>query len=122
MRDRAIFVGNPDDIVPLSFGTDLPNMRDWIPKHFDFSGYIIGEHPSTFGPRAELRRQLGYSDGERVAIVTVGGSAVGAPLIRRILQSVPMARAKMPDLRVIVVVSTITLIDAASATSFDGAC
>ena len=80
VRDRAIFVGNPEDIVPLSFGTDLPNMRDWVPKHFDFSGYIIGEHPSTFGPRAELRRQLGYRDGERVAIVTVGGSGVGVHL------------------------------------------
>lgn len=103
VRDRAIFVGNPHDIVPLSFGTDLPNMRDWIPKHFDFSGYIIGEHPSTFGPRAELRRQLGYRDGELVAIVTVGGSGVGAHLIRRILQSIPMALGKIPDLRVIVV-------------------
>ncbi len=103
VRDCAVFVGNPDDIVPLSFGTDLPHMRDWIPKHFDFSGYIIGEHPNTFGNRADLRRQLGYRDGERVAIVTVGGSGVGAPLIRRILQSVPMARAKVQGLRVIVV-------------------
>lgn len=103
VRDRAIFVGNPEDIVPLSFGKDLPYMRDWVPKHFDFAGYIIGEHPSTFGPRADLRRQLGYRNGERVAIVTVGGSGVGAPLIRRILQSVPIVRAKTPDLRIIVV-------------------
>ena len=103
VRDRSIFVGNPDDIVPMSFGADLPTMRDWIPKHYEFSGYIIGEHPSTFGPRAELRRQLGYRDGERVAIVTVGGSGVGAHLIRRILQSIPMARIQVPELRVIVV-------------------
>jgi predicted glycosyltransferase len=74
-----------------------------VPKHFDFAGYVIGEHPATFGPRADLRRQLGYRDGERVVIVTVGGSGVGAPLIRRILQSVPMAQAKTPGLRVIVV-------------------
>ena len=26
---------------------DLPAMRDWMPKHFDFAGYIIGEHPQT---------------------------------------------------------------------------
>jgi pimeloyl-ACP methyl ester carboxylesterase/predicted glycosyltransferase len=103
VRDRAIFVGSPDDIVPLSFGRDLPDMRDWVPKHFDFAGYIIGEHPTTFGPRADLRRQLGYRDGERVVIVTVGGSGVGAPLIRRILQSLPMAQAKVPGLRVVVV-------------------
>ena len=47
VRDRAIFVGRPEDIVPLSFGKDLPAMRDWVPKHFDFAGYIIGEHPET---------------------------------------------------------------------------
>ena len=38
-----------EDIVPMSFGKDLPAMRDWVPKHFDFAGYIIGEHPETFG-------------------------------------------------------------------------
>jgi UDP-N-acetylglucosamine:LPS N-acetylglucosamine transferase len=38
-----------------------------------------------------------------VCIVTVGGSGVGAHLIRRILQSYPMAKAKLPDLRMIVV-------------------
>ena len=60
LRDHAIFVGNPEDIVPMSFGNDLPDMRDWVPKHFDFAGYIIGEHPETFGSRAELRQRLGY--------------------------------------------------------------
>ncbi|MDO8353024.1 MAG: glycosyltransferase, partial [Aestuariivirga sp.] len=103
VRDRAIFVGNPEDIVPLSFGKDLPGMRDWVPKHFDFAGYIIGEHPHTFGSRAELRQSLGYHPDERVCIVTVGGSGVGAHLIRRIIQSYPLARARLPELRMIVV-------------------
>jgi pimeloyl-ACP methyl ester carboxylesterase/predicted glycosyltransferase len=103
VRDRAIFVGQPDDIVPLSFGRDLPAMRDWVPKHFDFAGYIIGEHPSTFGSRAALRERLGYHDDERVCIVTVGGSGVGAHLIRRILQAYPTVKAKLPELRMVVV-------------------
>lgn len=103
VRDRAIFVGSPEDIVPLSFGTDLPAMRDWVPKHFDFAGYVIGEHPGTFGSRAELRQRLGYRPDERVCIVTVGGSGVGAHLIRRILQAYPLARAGSPELRMIVV-------------------
>ncbi len=103
VRDRAIFVGTPEDIVPMSFGKDLPTMRDWIPKHFDFAGYVIGEHPMAFGDRDELRQSLGYRPGERVCIVTVGGSGVGTHLIRRILQSYPMVRAKMPGLRMIVV-------------------
>ena len=103
VRDRAIFVGSPEDIAPLSFGKDLPSMRDWVPKHFDFAGYIIGEHPHTFGSRDELRRRFGYQPGECVCIVTVGGSGVGAHLIRRILQSFPLVRASLPDLRMIVV-------------------
>jgi pimeloyl-ACP methyl ester carboxylesterase/predicted glycosyltransferase len=103
VRDRAIFVGEPQDIVPLSFGKDLPAMRDWVPKHFDFAGYIIGEHPRTFGSRAELRQRLGYRPDERVCIVTVGGSGVGAHLIRRILQSWLMVHARLPELRMLVV-------------------
>src|SRR5262249_39006731 len=103
VRDRAIFVGNPDDVIPMSFGRDLPQMRDWVPKHFDYAGYIIGEHPERFGARAELRQRLGYRDDERVCIVAVGGSGVGAHLIRRILQSYPHVRARLPDLRMVVV-------------------
>ncbi len=95
VRDRSIFVGTPEDIVPLSFGKDLPAMRDWVPKHFDFAGYVIGEHPATFGSRDELRARLGYRDDERVCIVTVGGSGVGHHLIKRILQSFAAARAEI---------------------------
>ncbi|HMH74017.1 MAG TPA: glycosyltransferase, partial [Bradyrhizobium sp.] len=118
VRDRAIFVGGPEDIVPLSFGKDLPTMRDWVPRHFDFAGYIIGEHPRAFGSRADLRGRLGYRPDERVCIVAVGGSGVGAHLIRRILQSYPMARAKLPELRMIVVAGP--RIDPASLNAPDG--
>jgi hypothetical protein len=37
VRDRALFVGNPDDIVPARFGADLPAIRDWTEDHFDFA-------------------------------------------------------------------------------------
>ena len=103
VRDRAIFVGEHEDVIPRAFGKDLPQMRDWVPAHFDFAGYIIGEHPNAFGPRDELRRALGYRPDERVCIVTVGGSGVGTHLIRRILQSWPMARARLPELRMMLV-------------------
>jgi pimeloyl-ACP methyl ester carboxylesterase/predicted glycosyltransferase len=103
VRDRAIFVGGPEDVIPMSFGKDLPAIRDWVPRHFEFAGYIIGEHPATFGSRADLRESLGYQPGERVCIVTVGGSGVGTHLIRRILESYPTVRARLPELRMVVV-------------------
>jgi pimeloyl-ACP methyl ester carboxylesterase/predicted glycosyltransferase len=103
VRDRAIFVGNPDDVVPERFGADLPEMRDWIPRHFDFCGYVLGRHPRDFGPRDALRAGLGYGSDERICIVTVGGSGVGAHLIRRILEAWPVARAKLPELRMVLV-------------------
>ena len=103
VRDRSIFVGNPDDIVPLGFGNELPTMRDWVPQHFEFAGYVIGQHPAAFGPRAELRQQLGYRTDQRVCIVAVGGSGVGHHLIKRILNSYPIVKARLPELRMIVV-------------------
>ena len=33
LRDRAVFVGNPDDIVPDRFGPGLPAIRDWVEGH-----------------------------------------------------------------------------------------
>ncbi|MEM7171943.1 MAG: alpha/beta fold hydrolase [Pseudomonadota bacterium] len=103
VRDRAIFVGGPEDIVDLGFGDGLPKMRDWVPEHYEFCDYILGQHPLEFGSRKDLRAELGYDDGRKVCIVSVGGSGVGATLIRRILAAYPIARAKIPDLRLIVV-------------------
>jgi pimeloyl-ACP methyl ester carboxylesterase/predicted glycosyltransferase len=103
VRDRAIFVGMPEDIISMSFGKDLPAMRDWVPKHFEFAGYIIGEHPHSFASRESLRASLGFRPDERVCLVTVGGSAVGSHLLRRILQSYPMVRRQLPELRMVLV-------------------
>ena len=103
VRDRSIFVGEPPDVIPLSFGKDLPAMREWVPTHFDFAGYVMGEHPRLFGSRSQLRQALGYAADEKVCIVTVGGSGIGSHLIKRILQAWPAAKAKIRELRMIVV-------------------
>ncbi len=99
VRDRAIFVGNPDDIVPDAFGPGLPLIRDWTEQHFDFSGYVTGFDPGTLGDR----HALGYRNDERVCIVTVGGSGIGGSLLRRVIAAFPEAKARVPDLRMIVV-------------------
>src|SRR4029079_19734221 len=38
IRTRAVFVGEPDDIVPDDFGPGLPQIRDWTEQHYQFSG------------------------------------------------------------------------------------
>src|SRR6185503_21157163 len=73
-------------------------------RHFEFSGYVIGEHPSRFGPRNELRERLGYRNGEITCIVAVGGSGVGSALIRRVLAAYPIAKRRIPELTMTVVV------------------
>jgi pimeloyl-ACP methyl ester carboxylesterase/predicted glycosyltransferase len=103
VRDRALFVGNPDDVVPDSFGPELPAIRDWTERHFEFPGYVSGFDPGEFSDRERLRAELGYAPGERVCIVTVGGSGVGAALLRRVIAAVPLARELVPELRMIVV-------------------
>ena len=103
VRDRAVFVGDPDDIVAENFGADLPPIRDWTEQHFSFAGYITGFDPAKFADREALRTELGYRDEERVCIVTVGGSGVGADLLRRVIASFPEAKRLVPELRMIVV-------------------
>jgi pimeloyl-ACP methyl ester carboxylesterase/predicted glycosyltransferase len=103
LRDRAIFVGNPDDIVPDRLGPELPLIRDWTEQHFDFAGYVTGFDPKAFADREALRAELGYGENERVCIVSVGGSGVGADLLRRVIDAHPLAAEHVPGLRTIVV-------------------
>ncbi len=118
VRDIALFVGNPDDIVPEPLGPQLPMIRDWTERNFDFTGYVTGFDPADLGDRSRLRAELGYGDDERVCIVTVGGSGVGADLLRRVIASFPMAKEAVPDLRMIVVAGP--RIDPASLPSHAG--
>ncbi|MFD4638031.1 alpha/beta fold hydrolase [Lentzea sp. NPDC058436] len=110
VRDRSVFVGNPDDVVPLHFGEGLPAIREWTEQNFDFCGYITG-----FDPPAE---QAARESGEKLCVVTVGGSGAGESLLRRVLDAVPAARRKVPGLRFLVV--TGPRIDPDSLPSQDG--
>ncbi len=103
VRDRAIFVGNPDDIVPESFGPGLPAIREWTEAHFDFVGHVTGFDPSALADRASLRAELGYAPHEQICLVSVGGSGVGGDLLRRVIEAFPEAKRRVPALRMVVV-------------------
>ena len=116
IRDRAIFVGNPEDVVPDSFGPELPAIRDWTEQHYEFAGYVTGFEPVA--DRERLRAELGYQAGEQVCIVTVGGSGVGGHLLRRVISAFPEAKRHVPGLRMIVVAGP--RIDPATLPAHDG--
>jgi pimeloyl-ACP methyl ester carboxylesterase/predicted glycosyltransferase len=87
VRDRAIFVGHPEDVVPLGFGDGLPAIRPWVEEHFDFSGYVLAPDAGQAAER------------EPVCVVTVGGSGVGGGLLQRVVDAAPL----LGDLRMLVV-------------------
>jgi pimeloyl-ACP methyl ester carboxylesterase/predicted glycosyltransferase len=118
LRDRAVFVGEPEDIVAEHFGPELPAIRDWTEEHYDFAGYISGFDPAQFADRERLRHELGFGAGERVCVVSVGGSGVGGALLRRVITSFPQAKELVPELRMIVVAGP--RIDPASLPGHDG--
>jgi pimeloyl-ACP methyl ester carboxylesterase/predicted glycosyltransferase len=118
LRDRAIFVGDPDDIVADRFGPDLPAIREWTEQHYQFSGYVTGFDPATLGEPQALRAGLGWSPEERVCVVTVGGSGVGEALLRKLIAAYPDAKRRVPGLRMVVVAGP--RIDPASLPAADG--
>jgi pimeloyl-ACP methyl ester carboxylesterase/predicted glycosyltransferase len=103
VRDLALFIGDPDDVVLDSFGPGLPSIRAWTEEHYAFSGYVTGMDPAAVADRAGLRQRLGYPADEPVAVVTVGGSGVGEALLRRVLEAYPLARKEVDGLRLLVV-------------------
>ena len=90
LRDRAVFVGDPDDIVDDRFGPDLPLIRDWTEAHYDFAGYVTGFDP------ARVRRPRGAARRARLPARTSGSAwspsaapASAAHLLRRVVDAFP---------------------------------
>jgi hypothetical protein len=79
LRDRSIFVGDPEDVVPADFGPGLPAIREWTEARFDFVGHITGN--GVPHEREALRGELGFRPEETVVLVSVGGSGVGRSLL-----------------------------------------
>jgi pimeloyl-ACP methyl ester carboxylesterase len=118
VRDLALFVGAPDDIVEDSFGPDLPFIRDWTVEHYQFPGYVTGFDAAAVADQERVRDELGYRPDERLCVVTVGGSGVGGDLLRRMIDAYPEASDRVPGLRMLIVAGP--RIDPASLRTYDG--
>ncbi len=103
VRDAAIFVGNPEDVTEQPFGPGMPGIREWTDRNFSYSGYALPFDPKDFLDTERLRRKHNYSNGEKIAIASVGGTAVGRALLERIAQAFPHMKKQVPELRLILV-------------------
>jgi predicted glycosyltransferase len=92
IRDRAIFVGDPDDVVDAAFGPGLPAIRPWTEAHFDFCGQIVDT-----GPPVERN-----GDGP-ACVISVGGSGVGEGLLRSLVACHPAAADRVEGLTTVAV-------------------
>jgi pimeloyl-ACP methyl ester carboxylesterase/predicted glycosyltransferase len=103
IRDRAIFVGNPDDVPDLPFGPGLPNIRDWTRRNFAFSGYALPFDPASLADTDALRARHGYRRDEKLLVAAVGGTSVGRPLLTKIAQAFDDMKRREPALRMVLV-------------------
>lgn len=103
IRDAALFVGNRDDVTEAAFGPGLPGIRDWTDRNFSYCGYALPFDPATLADTERLRARHGWRRDEKIAIATVGGTAVGRPLLQRIVQAFPRMKRELPELRLVVV-------------------
>ncbi|SDM39151.1 alpha/beta fold hydrolase [Polaromonas sp. JS666] len=103
IRDRAIFVGNEDDVPDLPFGPGLPDIRDWTKRNFAFTGYALPFDPKSLADTDALRARHGYARDEKLVIAAVGGTSVGGSLLHRIAQTFPLMKKQVPELRMVLV-------------------
>ena len=101
LRDRSVFVGDPDDLV------DRPaRPRAADRARLDPGALRLRRLRHRVRPRSTattVRAELGCRPDERVCLVTVGGSGVGGPLLRRVVEAHPYAAKRVPGLRTVVV-------------------
>jgi predicted glycosyltransferase len=100
--DLTLFVGEPDDVPDRALGWRLPNARDYARRHFEFTGYALGFDPSAYTDRHNLRVALGYGE-DPLVVCSVGGTAVGADLLRRCVAAYPSIRARVASARMVLV-------------------
>lgn len=103
VRDLSLMVGDEEDVLDREFGPSLPNMRSWAREHFRFPGYTHHFDPRRFTDRAALRSELGYREGERVILVSVGGTRVGRRLLDKCARAFSLISSQVPDTRLLVV-------------------
>ncbi len=104
-HSRVLFVGELDDLPSRRFGFAMPHVRRYAARHYCVVGNVFRFAPSLYRDPRAARRSLGYGEVPLV-LVTVGGTAVGKPLLDLASAAYPLMRRERPDLRMVMVLGS----------------
>jgi pimeloyl-ACP methyl ester carboxylesterase/predicted glycosyltransferase len=94
IRDVALFLGDPEDVIARPFGPGLPSILEWVAQRFAFPGYVL--------PR-ELEKAPPPDAGAPLVVAAVGGTDSGGPLLRRVVEAFALLRDDIPDAQLLAV-------------------
>jgi UDP-N-acetylglucosamine:LPS N-acetylglucosamine transferase len=109
-KEGTLFIGEADDVPDDKLGFLLPSRRVAVKKYANCVGYAVNFEPAKIGGKEELRKKLGYGP-QPLVLVTIGGTAAGAPLLKKAAEAFPMMRKAVPDLRMVLVMGPRVLTD-----------
>jgi UDP:flavonoid glycosyltransferase YjiC (YdhE family) len=102
-EDLSLFIGEPEDVADKSFGRWLPNRREYALRHCRFVGYAFPFDPEPYVDKKKVRATLGYETDLPLVVCSVGGTAVGADLLRLCAASYPYIRERVGEVRMVLV-------------------
>jgi hypothetical protein len=98
-EDLTLFIGELEDVADRPFGFLLPNRREYARRFYHFVGYTFGFDPADYVDKKKVRAALGYDNERTLVVCTVGGTSVGADLLRLCASSYPHIQERVGDVR-----------------------
>jgi predicted glycosyltransferase len=102
-EDLTLFIGELEDVADRPFGFLLPNRREYARRFYHFVGYTFGFDPADYVDKKKVRAALGYDNERTLVVCTVGGTSVGADLLRLCASSYPHIQERVGDVRMVLV-------------------
>ncbi|HET7271594.1 MAG TPA: glycosyltransferase [Rubrobacter sp.] len=102
-EDLTLFIGEPEDVADKPFGWWLSNRREYARRYYHFVGYAFGFDPADYSDKKKVRVALGYDTERPLVICSVGGTAVGADLLRLCAATYPYIQERVGDVRMVLV-------------------
>jgi hypothetical protein len=99
---RPVFLGELEDLPLARFGPGGQPRRAWATRYAHVVGNALQFYPPDYADRPALKARLGYGP-EPLVLASIGGTAVGADLLRLCLAAYPHAQRVVPDLRMVLV-------------------